>query len=94
MIRFFCLRFRSCLAELEQRPFCNFVMWLNTYSDEFLCSHCLRLASTELSIDNYHNSGYLYFLHATPRYRLQAREHCRQVYAEFFEVYDWLGEMD
>ena len=69
-------------------------MWVDTFNDEFLCSHCLRLASTELSIDNYNNSGYFYFLHATPRYRLQAREYCRQVYSEFFEVYDWLGEID
>lgn len=90
---FYCLCFRSCLAQLQQRPICNFVKWVNTYYNEFLCSHCLRLASTEL-IDHYHNSGYFYFLHATPRYRLQAREQCREMYVELFDMFDWLGKIE
>ena len=65
MIRIFFVCFRSCLAELQLRPLCTFVKWVNTYNDEFLCSHCLRLASTELCIGYYHQSGYFRFLHAT-----------------------------
>lgn len=86
--------YRSCLTELQEREVCHFVQWVNTFDDEFLCSHCLRLASTELLIDHYHQSGYFFFLHATPRYRLQAREYVRELYEEFFVVFDWLGEVN
>ena len=41
---FYCLCFRSCLAQLQQRPICNFVKWVNTYYNKFLCAHCLGLA--------------------------------------------------
>ena len=30
--------FRSCLTELQQRPICHFVKWVNTHDDEFLCN--------------------------------------------------------
>ena len=49
--------------------------------------------STEL-IDHYHNPGYFCFLHATPRYRLQAREQCREMYVELFDMFDWLGKIE
>ena len=35
---------KFCLAQLQQRPICNFVKWVNTYYNEFLCAHCLGLA--------------------------------------------------
>lgn len=86
--------FRSCLAQLKERPVCHFLQWANTYEDEFLCSHCLRLASTELPIDYYHQSGFQQFLRATPRFRLQLREQLRVLYEEFFVVFEWLDEIN
>lgn len=91
MKRFF---FRSCLNQLKERPVCHFVGWANTFADEFLCSHCLHLGSSELFIDDYHQSGYCHFLRTTPRYRLQVRENVREVYEEFFVVFDWLGDIE
>ena len=62
--------------------------------DEFLCTQYLRIVSTELCIDDYHDFGYWKYLHATPLYRMKARDYCKTLYVDFMTEYQWLGDLN
>ena len=60
----------------------------------FVLALKVELSTTELTIDYLHDSAYWDYIHATPEFHRLVRETVKELYAEFFEVYDELGEMD
>ena len=86
--------FLDCLTKLKQRSFCPYVNWVNTREAGLVCAHCERSSTTELPIDYLHDFAYWHYIHATPEFRRLVRETVRDLYANLFEIFDWLGQLN
>lgn len=82
--------FQSQCEELKQRDYCEFTDWITTANDD-LCTHCIRILSIRLCIDDMTDVNYWKYMKATPLERLRLREKCVYMYFELFEEYTTIG---
>ena len=81
---------RITLEEMRQRQYCEFTYWINTTQDD-LCTHCIRILSMRLCIDDMSDRNYWKYMKATPLERIRLREKCVELYFVLFQEYTAMG---
>lgn len=81
---------RATFEELKQREYGDYTEWKNTANDN-LCTHCIRIVSIRLCIDEITEYTYWKYMKATPLERQLMHEKCVEMYFDLFEDYIELG---